>query len=495
MVEVVTSSVEDPATWGALGVASAIRAGDVSCREVVEALLDRIARYNPSLNAIVTLDEVGARARADLADVALARGEVWGPLHGVPVTFKDVFETAGLRTTSSHRPLAGYVPERDATVVARLRAAGAIVLGKTNMPDLAGDNQSDSPVFGRANNPWDLGRTPGGSSGGEAAAVAAGLTLLGSGSDIGGSLRLPAHFCGVFALKPTDHLVSNAGHIPPLPGSVNTVRHLAVNGPIARHPEDLGLWVSLVAGPDGRDGTVPPVPVAGPELVPRTLAGLRIAWTDDVGGIPVTADTRDALTRFATELADAGCQVVRAAPPGVDIEEVWQTYATLYGAMIFAMQPRVARVSLRTVGPAMFRDPIFGPSSRAATASAREFLHALARRDTLMWAMEEFLADVDAWVCPVASIPAFPHRPARQTGRPVQVDDQKVPGTVATIGHTMLASLTGHPAVAQPLTHHNGDLPIGVQVIGRLWQDHELLNVVSTLTTLSGPCPRPPGSP
>ena len=273
------------------------------------------------------------------------------------------------------------------------------------------------------------------------------MTLLGSGSDIGGSLRLPAHFCGVFALKPTDHRVSNAGHIPPLPGSVNTVRHLAVNGPIARHPADLGLWLSLVAGPDGRDGTVPPVPVAGPEVVPGALAGLRIAWTDDVGGIPVTADTRDALTRFATDLADAGCQVVRAAPPGVDIEEVWQTYGTLYGAMIFAMQPRVARPALRTVGPVMFRDPVFGPSSRAATASARQFLHALARRDTLMWAMEEFLADVDAWICPVASIPAFPHRPARQTGRPVQVDDQKVPGTVATMGHTMLASLTGHPVV------------------------------------------------
>ena len=173
--------MEDLAAWGALGVASAIRAGEVSSREVVEALLDRIARYNPSLNAIVTLDEVGARARADLADVALAQGEVWGPLHGVPVTFKDVFETAGMRTTSSHKPLAGYVPQRDATVVARLRAAGAIVLGKTNMPELAGDSQSDSPVFGRANNPWDLGRTPGGSSGGEAAAVAAGLVRAGVG--------------------------------------------------------------------------------------------------------------------------------------------------------------------------------------------------------------------------------------------------------------------------------------------------------------------------
>ena len=489
--------MDDLVPSGAVVTASAIRAGRVSSREVVEALLDRIARHNPTLNAIVTLDAVGARARADLADAAQARGEVWGSLHGVPVTFKDVFETAGMRTTSSHKPLAGYVPERDATVVARLRAAGAIVLGKTNMPELAGDNQSDSPLFGRANNPWDLQRTPGGSSGGEAAAVAAGLSLLGSGSDIGGSLRLPAHFCGVFALKPTNHRVSNAGHIPPLPGSINTLRCLAVNGPIARDPADLGLWLSLVAGPDGRDATVPPVPLIeiAPELAPRPLAGLRIAWTDDVGGIPVTADTRDALTRFTTELADAGCQVQRVAPTGVDIEAVWQTYGELYGAMVFAMQPRVTRVAIRTLGPAMFRDPIFGPAARAATASARQFLHALARRDAMMWALEEFLADVDAWICPVASIPAFPHRPARQPGRPVQVDNQKVPGTVATMGHTMLASLTGHPVVALPLAHHNGALPIGVQVVGRLWQDNDLLSVVHALTAVSGPCPRPPGFP
>ena len=487
--------MDDPVACGALGVASAIRVGEVSCREVVEALLDRITRYNPSLNAIVTLDEVGARARADLADAALARGEVWGPLHGVPVTFKDVFETAGMRTTSSHKPLASYVPEQDATVVARLRTAGAIVLGKTNMPELAGDSQSDSPLFGRANNPWDLRRTPGGSSGGEAAAVAAGLSLLGSGSDIGGSLRLPAHFCGVYALKPTDHRVSNAGHIPPLPGSVNTVRCLAVNGPIARDPGDLGLWLSLVAGPDGRDATVPPVPVLGPELVPRPLAGLRIAWTDDVGGIPVTADTREALTGFATELADAGCEVVRAAPTGVDVEAVWQTYGQLYGAMVFAMQPRVTRMAIRTLGPAMFRDPIFGASSRAATGSAREFLRALARRDTLMWAMEAFLADIDAWICPVASVPALPHRHARQTARPVQVDNVRVPGTVATMGHTMLASLTGHPVIALPLARHRGALPIGVQVVGRLWQDSDLLSVVHALTAVSGTCPRPPGFP
>ena len=481
----------DPGFAGAVRTARAIREGTVSSGEVVEALLARIARHNPVLNAIVTLDAAGARERAALADAALGRGELWGPLHGVPVTFKDVFETAGLRTTCSHRGLAEYVPRRDATVVARLRQAGAIVIGKTNMPDLAGDNQSDSPLFGKTNNPWDIARTSGGSSGGEAAAVAAGLSMLGIGSDIGGSLRLPAHFCGVLAFKPTDHRVSNAGHIPPLPGTVSTVRHLAVNGPLAREVTDLRLWLTLAAGPDGRDSDVPPVPVI--EAAPRQLAGLRIAWTDDVGGIPVTTGTRDALARFAQALAAAGCQVRRAAPVTGGIERVWRIYGHLYGAMVFAMQPRAARLAIRVLGPATFRDPIFASSARAASLSAGRYLHTLAQRDEVLWALESFLAGIDAWICPVASVPAFSHRAPQRPSRPLDVDGQQVPGTIATMGHSLLASLTGHPVVVLPLPHPGGTLPIGVQVIGRLWKDGELLAVAEALAAVSGAYRAPSG--
>ena len=200
-------------------LAQAIRERKVSAVEVVQAHLNHIAQHNPALNAIVTLDEERALQRAKEADAALARGEMWGPLHGVPVTIKDAFETAGLRTTSSFPPLAHYVPKQDATIVARLRAAGAIILGKTNMPILTVDIQTNSPLFGRANNPWDLGRTTGGSTGGGAAAVAAGLSPLEVGSDGGGSIRIPSHFCGVFGLKPTEHLVPGTGHIPDLPGA------------------------------------------------------------------------------------------------------------------------------------------------------------------------------------------------------------------------------------------------------------------------------------
>ncbi len=209
--------MNDPTFAAAHELAAAIRERRISAVEVLDAHLARIARYNPALNAIVTHNEENARTRAREADAALARGEVWGPLHGVPVTIKDSFATAGLRTTSGFPPLTNHVPDSDATAVARLRAAGAIVLGKTNLPLLVHGFQSDNPIFGRTNNPWDHARTPGGSTGGGAAAIAAGLSPLELGSDYGGSVRIPAHFCGIYSLKPTNNRIPLTGHIPELP--------------------------------------------------------------------------------------------------------------------------------------------------------------------------------------------------------------------------------------------------------------------------------------
>ena len=200
--------------WTASEIVNAIRAREVKCTEVLQALLSHIARHNPALNAIVTLDEDGACRQAQAADAALARGEIWGPLHGLPVTIKDVFEVAFVRSTCSHKPLAHHVPTNDATSVHRLRTAGAIILGKTNMPALASDFQTVSPLFGRTNNPWDLQRTPGGSTGGGAAAVAASLSFLELGSDFAGSIRIPSHFCGVYGFIPTDMWAPKAGHLP-----------------------------------------------------------------------------------------------------------------------------------------------------------------------------------------------------------------------------------------------------------------------------------------
>src|SRR4051794_5186167 len=256
-------------------LAAAVRERHVSAAEVLQAHLVQIERHNPALNAIVTLDIDGARERARAADAALARGELWGPLHGVPVTLKDCHTTAGLRTTAGYPPLSDYIPTEDGTVAARLRRAGAMIIGKTNVPTLAMDPQTDNPIFGRTNNPWNLERTPGGSSGGAAAALAAGMTPLEVGSDIGGSIRNPSHFCGVCGLKPTDNRVPVTGHIPGLPDVPRWTRVLNVVGPMARTVEDLQLAFQILAGPDGHDTEVPPVPVRTVDCPP--LSALRVA--------------------------------------------------------------------------------------------------------------------------------------------------------------------------------------------------------------------------
>ena len=454
-------------------LAALVRERQVSASEVLEAHLAHIARHNPALNAIVTLDESGARRRASEADAALARGEVWGPLHGVPVTIKDALETSGLRTTAGHPPLASYVPERDATVVARLRAAGAIVLGKTNLPQLAAGFQTDGPLLGRANNPWDTSRTPGGSTGGGAAAVAAGLSPLEMGSDFGGSIRIPAHFCGVFGLKPTEHRVSTAGHIPELPATGRRVRHMAAVGPLARSVEDLRLTLSLIEGADGRNWEVPPAPKDdGP---PRPLREYRIAWTDGFGGVPVSAEIRAALERLALQLEEAGCRVERCDPPGLDVAALERAGRAVGGFEARPELPRPIRVLVRI---------------QTMATAGDAYIRGLNQRDAFIARMEEFLSDWDAWLCPAAAVPAIPHR---KPGGKIDVGGQKVAYWAAGAHYAKIFTFTGNPVVAMPIARSDEGLPIGAQLVGRRWRDNELLNVAAAIAEVTGGFRRPPG--
>ncbi len=254
---------------------AALRARQIGSRELLELYLDRVERLNPPLNAVVTLDAERALAEAAAADEAIARGEPLGPLHGLPITVKDTIETVGLRTTAGAAPLASHVPASDATAVARLRAAGAIVFGKTNTPPWASEPFTDNPLFGRTSNPWDRERTPGCSSGGSAAAVAAGLTGLDLGSDLGGSLRMPAAYCGLYTLRPSHGVVPSRGHIPPPPGFHAEV-DMGTLGPLARGADDLGLILDVLAGSDGRRG------------------GFRCRRRDPASGWPSGSTTRSA---------------------------------------------------------------------------------------------------------------------------------------------------------------------------------------------------------
>ena len=480
-------------------LASLIREHRVSSQEVLDAHLSHIAKHNPSLNAIVTLNKEGACQRAKEADEALACNEVWGPLHGVPITIKDVFETEGLRTTSGFKPLSSYIPKQDATVVRRLRNAGAIIMGKTNTPEMAGDEQTSNALFGRTNNPWNMDRTPGGSSGGSAVAVASGMSPLDIGSDIGGSVRNPAHFCGVFSLKPSDYRVPFTGHIPPPPGSKGRgiLRYFLTPGPLARSVEDLRLALTIIAGPDEREWEVPPVPL---QPVPkRDLRELHVAWSDDFG-IPTSIEIRTALANLATELTHQGCHVERCDPPEFDYAQALQVYGILKEAAftVHSTPLHLPRLIWRTLSELI-------PSSnsttrgllRGAGTNLQGYASALSQRDVFIAKMEHFLKGWDAWLCPVAALPAYPHiqirNPIEQLSATVEVDGRKIPYLLASSVYTGLFNLTGNPVVVLPLAHSKEGLPIGVQVVGKRWGDMALLSVAEQLTQLTGGVQPPPG--
>jgi amidase len=477
----------------ACALARIIRQREASAEEVLDAHLSQIAKHNQPLNAVVTLDEEGARRRAREADEALARGDVWGPLHGVPVTVKDCFETAGLRTTSGFPPLKEHVPKEDATVVARLRAAGAVVMGKTNLALLATNWQTNNPIFGRTSNPWDHSRTPGGSSGGSGAAVAAGLSPLDVGSDIGGSIRVPAHFCGIYGFKPTEHSVPSTGHIPDwcIPGMTpsGSVRHMGVYGPLARCVADLRLCHSVLAGPDGRQHGVPPVAVAG-ELPIPPLRQLRIAWTGQFGNAIVSADTRAVLEQLAATLEQHGARVEHIEPQ-LDYEALWRTWGEVVGAEVAAPMPFLLRNLMRMQFLLMpDRSQIRKGMLRGGNLNLRGLAEALEYRDRFIGTVDDLLEGFDGWLCPVTAGPAFTHQKA---GRPIEIDGRQVSYFVAVGGYTTPFSLSGHPVVVLPAGSSQQSLPIGVQLVGRRWSDPQLLDIAAALDGVTGDLRQPPG--
>ena len=465
-------------------VAEAIRSRTISAVAVLETQLDRITHHNPQLNALVTVDVEGARQRAIEADAALARGEIWGPLHGVPITIKDFFEVAGMRSTGSCPTFAKHISQQDAISVARLRSAGAVILGKTNLPEQAMDFQTNSPLFGRTNNPWDITHTPGGSTGGGAAAVAAGLSFLELGSDLGGSIRIPAHFCGIYALAPTYNLVPQTGWIPEPPHTGTLANFIRV-GPLTRSLADLRLGLEVLAGPDLHQPDVPPVTLKAPPS--RPLQTLRIAWTDDCG-LPLCTDTRAALHTVVQQLIDQGCHVERARPENFDFELAQQLHKRFLFNAVGTHLPFTERWLGRYLG-----------KIAAFDLNMHKLLEAEAARMRLIVELEHFLAQWDAWLLPVAARPAYPHlEPLRRRGAyaeydPLSVDDHPVPYSLVNAGLTIPFNVTGQPVVVLPIGQSSEGLPIGAQLIGQRWHDMELLNVAEELDAVIGAWRSPPG--
>jgi len=447
----------ESATW----LAERLRTGELSSVEVVDAYLARIETVNPSLNAVVRLND-DARDDARRADKERSDGTLRGPLHGVPFTAKDSLDTAGVVTTAGTVAWRERVPTQDATVVARVRAAGAILLGKTNTPEFTWSSETDNDVYGRTSNPYDLDRSPGGSSGGPAAIVAAGGSAFDIGSDTGDSIRQPSHVCGIAGIKPTSGRVPRTGHWPGYQGLFESFTQL---GPMARRVEDLELLLPILVGPDGEDPHVHPVALGDPSAV--DISALRVVSFTDNGIQTPTAETVVAVDAAARAIADAGATVRREVPPG--LAEAWAAWDGMIKADGFAWLHRLIEAA-GTPGWGSYatRDWIHP----GAPLPGDELTDLIERTDAIRARLLRWIQDVDLIVCPTAPHPAILHG---------QSSDPRFGDTYSDVHN-----LTGWPAVVVRGGTSAEGLPIGVQLIAPPWREDISLAAARVVEAASG---------
>ena len=466
--------------------AEAIRKGEATSLGLTELILERIDRYNPPLNAIVTLMREEALDRAREADEAMAGGEVWGPLHGVPVTIKDCFDVAGVRTTAGSRSMSDHVPEEDAEAVARLRAAGVVTLGHTNVPPMAGDWQTYNRVFGTTNNPWDLERTPGGSTGGGAAALAAGLSFLSLGSDIGGSIRLPAHFCGVYGHKTSLNVVPRRGHTPVSPYKPPM---LPVVGPLARSPGDLRLALQIIGGPD--EDAVAFSWSLLPERRER-LSDYRLGYVLDHPACPVSSEVREVTAATIESLRSAGADLVEGWPEGVDPVKQYGTYRFLLAGHYAALlrDEDVEETRRRAEDQDGSYEAVL---ALAQTAPHREFLRAQREMVEAREAWGRYFEERDAFLLPVSFLPAFPHDHSQPFYGRVLATPEGPRRYEELMFWISFATLTGLPATVAPSGKTSKGLPVGIQIIGPHLEDATTIGVAEKMAEVTGGFEPPEG--
>ena len=479
----------DLATNTTLQVLGALDRGEVSSTEVLSAMIANIEAHNPAVNAVVAMDFERAHAEAAAADDLYASGDERGPLHGLPMTIKDVWETLDLATSSGSPALREHLAERDADVVRLLRRAGAIIWAKTNVPLWASDHQSYNDVHGTTNNPWDLTRTAGGSSGGAAAAVACGMSTLEVGSDIGASIRLPASFNGVFGLKTTHGLISGRGHIPGRPGSLRQ-GDLEVFGPMGRSCGDLRILLEILTASQTAFGGVPgaalPMFTSPPDIV-----NLRVGiWSDDPVA-PVDAGVRSVVEQVGADLEAAGALVDTEIRPTIASEKLFDIYLRLLNSEMSTTGDAEHFAALVKRGEGD-DDEIGTLFARNATMRHRDWLRADEARAHAMVAWERVFEEVDVVVAPAAPVPAFPHDIERSyNARTLHVNGQELPYS-NLLFWAGLATMPLLPAVTIPVGMTADGLPIGVQVIGPKWSDHKLLGMGEEIASVLGARFTPP---
>jgi amidase len=453
----------------ATAIARAIRERKVTSAEVVDQHLARIDAVNPALNAVVVVSADQARADAQAADQALQDDAQMGPLHGVPVTIKDCFDVAGLVTTGGTLGRANFVADSDATAVARLRNAGAVILGKTNCPEFCLAFETDNLIYGRTNNPYDVARVAGGSSGGEGAILAAGGSALGLGTDGGGSIRVPSHCNGTAGLKPTTGRIPTTGAWPPFAGILEATN---AAGPMARYVEDLILALPVLAGPDGHDPMVTAMPVLDPDEV--ELPGLRIAVHTDDGIVTPESAVIDAVTAAAGTLSDAGAAMTEARPTGIEAAP------DLFMGIYSSDQAKIFRDYLAQAGttePHPMLDGTLNMFSGNAM-SGEDVARLLLAWGNYRRSMLEFFQDYDAILCPANAYAPLPH------GQTVE--------HILGYAYTFAYNLTGWPGAVVRGGTAPGNLPIGVQVLAHPWREDVALAVARQIEAASGGWQAPP---
>jgi Asp-tRNA(Asn)/Glu-tRNA(Gln) amidotransferase A subunit family amidase len=447
-------------------MARQIRERKISAVELVDAHLRKIETLNPKLNAFVHVDPEKVRRDAHDAEARVMTLKTLGPLHGVPISIKSSLDVTGMRCESGTLLRAGYVASQDAPLVARLRNAGAIVLGVTNTPELLMAWETDNRLYGRTNSPWDLDRTPGGSSGGEAAAISAGMSAGGVGSDGGGSIRVPAHFSGICGLKPTPGRIPAAGHFPASSGPFALI---GVVGPMARTISDLKVLFEVMQGPDEGDTSAAPVPLRWPGE--REVRELRVGYFEDDGRTPVTREIRVAVRNAAEALRAAGFQVDPFLPAGLEEARLlWKKFFVSAGGMLirpmfYGREHDLSPILTQFLDWASAEEPL----------TSETLLDAWIGRDILRARFLVQMRNYPILLCPTAAIPAFRHGERSWTieGKTVHYLD--------AWSYTEWFNLLGNPAAVVPVSHSAEGLPIGVQIVGRPWEEEQVLAVAAVL--------------
>jgi amidase len=452
----------------AVELAKKIRSGELSAVETMEAHLAQIEKVNPQVNAIVTLLPEMAMEAARKADEKLARGEEVGPLHGLPVAHKDLVQTKGIRTTFGSLVYENFVPDEDALLVERLREAGAILLGKTNTPEFGAGSQTFNKVFGVTKNPYDLTKTCGGSSGGAAVSVACRMLPFADGSDLGGSLRNPTNFCNVVGLRPS------VGRVPSWP-SESGWNSFAVDGPIARTVEDTALMLSVLAGPDLRS------PISLPEngavfrnSLERNLKGIRIAWSSDLGGLPVDSRVTKTLEAQRAVFEDLGCIVEEGFPDFSDADEIFKTFRAWFYEMNLS--------SLLPEHRDKLKETVVWNIEAGMKLSGPELGRAEVKRTALFHRVREFMQNYDFLALPVSQVPPFPIEQEFVS----EINGVQMETYLDWMRSCYFISVTGQPAISVPCGFTEDGLPVGLQLVGKPQDDLGVLQLAYAFEKASG---------